>query len=86
MSYSLKIIKDAPVAFYTLDETSGTTAADISGCGNNGTYSGGITTGLLPLIPGGSIGSLITNTKYPNRVLIHGSCPYEPLRLISFGL
>ena len=64
MSYQLKIIKDAPVAFYTLDETSGTTAADISGCGNNGTYSGGITTGLLPLIPGGSIGSLITNTKY----------------------
>ena len=64
MSYKLKVIKDYPVAFYSLDETSGTTASDISGCGNNGTYSGGITTGLLPLIPGGSIGSLITNTKY----------------------
>jgi len=64
MSYQLKIVKDYPIGFWPLDESSGTTAADISGCGNNGTYSGGITTGLIPLVSGGSNGSLITNTKY----------------------
>lgn len=46
-----------------LDETSGTTANDISGCGNNGTYTGGLTTGLMPLVPGGITGTDITSTK-----------------------
>jgi hypothetical protein len=63
MSYQLKVIKDNPVGFWALDETTGTTASDISGCGNSGTYSGGITNGLIPLIPGGLQGSLITNSK-----------------------
>ena len=64
MSYQLKIIQDYPIGFWTLDETSGTAAYDISGCSNNGTYTGGITTGLIPLVSGGANGSLITNTKY----------------------
>jgi hypothetical protein len=64
MSYQLKVIKDYPIGFWPLDESSGTTASDISGCGNNGTYSGGITTGLMPLVSGGANGSLINNTKY----------------------
>lgn len=64
MTYQLKVIKDYPVGFWTLDETSGTTAEDNSGCGNNGTYTGGVTTGLLPLIPGGTHGTPITTTKY----------------------
>ena len=64
MSYQLKVIKDYPVGLWLLDETSGTTATDSSGSGNNGTYSGGITTGLIPLIPGGTHGTPITNTKY----------------------
>lgn len=64
MSYQLKVIQDQPLGFWALDETSGTAAADSSGCGNSGTYSGGITNGLMPLIPGGLQGSLITNTKY----------------------
>ena len=64
MSYQLKVIKDYPIGFWPLDESSGTTAADISGCGNAGTYSGGISTGLIPLVSGGANGSLITNTKY----------------------
>jgi hypothetical protein len=64
MSYQLKVIKDYPIAFLPLDESSGTTASDISGCGNAGTYSGGISTGLIPLVSGGANGSLITNTKY----------------------
>ena len=52
MSYQLKVIQDYPIGFWPLDETSGTTATDISGCGNNGTYTGSLTTNLLPLIPG----------------------------------
>lgn len=64
MSYSLKVINDYPIGFWMLDELSGTTASDISGCSNNGTYSGGISTGLIPLVSGGANGSLITNTKY----------------------
>lgn len=64
MSYQLKVIKDYPIGFWPLDESSGTTASDISGCGNNGTYSGGIATGLMPLVSGGANGSLINNTKY----------------------
>jgi hypothetical protein len=64
MSYQLKVIKDYPIGFWPLDESSGTTAADISGCGNNGTYTGGLSTGLIPLVSGGLNGSLINNTKY----------------------
>lgn len=64
MTYQLKVIKDYPVGLWLLDETSGTTATDSSGCGNDGTYTGGITTGLLPLIPGGTHGTPITTTKY----------------------
>lgn len=63
MSYQLKIIKDNPIGFWTLDETSGTTAIDKSGCGNNGTYTGGLTSGVMPLIPGGILGTSITNSK-----------------------
>lgn len=39
----------SPVAYYKLDETSGTTAADSSGNGNDGTYSGGVTLDQPPL-------------------------------------
>ena len=64
MTYQLKVIIDYPIGCWPLDESSGTTALDISGCGNTGTYTGGITTGLIPLVSGGANGSLITNTKY----------------------
>ncbi len=40
MSYQLKVIKDYPIGFWPLDESSGSTATDISGCGNNATYVG----------------------------------------------
>jgi hypothetical protein len=63
MSYQLKIIKDYPIGFWPLDESSGTTASDISGCGNNGTYVGGLQSNILPLIPGGLAGNLINSTK-----------------------
>lgn len=63
MSYQLQVIKDNPIAFWPLDELSGTTAFDVSGSGNSGTYSGGITTDILPLVSGGVSGSLINNLK-----------------------
>jgi hypothetical protein len=64
MSYQLKVIKDYPIGFWPLDESSGATATDISGCGNNGTYTGSPATNMLPLIPGGISGTRITNTAY----------------------
>ena len=64
MSYQLKVIKDYPIGFWPLDESSGSTAADISGCGNNGTYHGSPATNILPIIPGGVSGTKITNTAY----------------------
>ncbi len=57
-------MNDSPIGFWPLDELSGTTATDVSGCGNSGTYTGTISTGLIPLVSGGANGSLITNTKY----------------------
>lgn len=64
MSYQLKVLKDHPIGFWLLDETSGTTASDYSGCGNNGTYTGSLTTNIFPLIPGGVSASNITTTQY----------------------
>lgn len=64
MSYQLKVIKDYPVGFWPLDESSGTIAADISGCGNNGTYIGTHSVNLLPIVPGGVSGTKITNVSY----------------------
>ena len=64
MSYQLKVIKDSPVGFWLLDESSGVIAADSSGCGNNGTYVGSPASNMLPLIPGGISGTKITNTAY----------------------
>lgn len=43
--YAGIILNDKPVAYYRLDETSGTIAHDISGNGNNGTITGGVTLG-----------------------------------------
>jgi len=64
MSYQLKVIKDYPIGFWPLDESSGSTAADSSGCGNNGTYAGSPAANILPLVSGGGSGTKITNTAY----------------------
>lgn len=64
MSYQLKVIKDYPIGFWPLDESSGSTAADSSGCGNNGTYVGSPAANILPLVSGGVSGTSITNTAY----------------------
>ena len=44
-----RILSLNPSAYYKLDETSGTTAADSSGDGNDGTYNGGVTLDQPPL-------------------------------------
>jgi hypothetical protein len=66
VSYQLKVIKDHPVGFWPLDESVGTTATDISGCGNNATYVGSPSANILPLVSGGVSGTRITNTAYLN--------------------
>ena len=63
MSYQLKVIKDHPIVLLPLDESSGTSAIDISGCSNTGTYVGELQSNILPLIPGGISGNLINSTK-----------------------
>lgn len=63
MSYQLRVIKDNPVGLWPLDESSGSVAYDISGCSNNGTYTGSISLSPLPLVPGGEHGTYITNAK-----------------------
>jgi len=64
MSYQLKVIKDYPLGFWPLDESSGTTASDKSGCGNNATYVGSPVSNILPLVSGGISGTNITTTAY----------------------
>ena len=64
MTYQLKVIKDYPIGFWPLDESSGATASDISGCGNNATYVGSPASNTLPLVSGGVSGTRITNTAY----------------------
>ena len=64
MTYQLKVIKDYPIGFWPLDESYGTTASDISGCGNNATYVGSPASNILPLVSGGVSGTRITNTAY----------------------
>lgn len=63
MSYRISILRDNPVGFWPLDESSGTTASDISGCGNDGTYSGITFLTTPPLVVGGSVATRITNTS-----------------------
>ncbi len=53
-SYKTVVLSDNPVAFWPLNETSGTTAYDISGNSYNGTYSGGFTLGQPGLPSGGT--------------------------------
>lgn len=64
MSYQLRVLKDSPVAFWPLDESSGSIAYDLSGSGNNGTYTGSITTDIMPIVAGGISGTKITSSNY----------------------
>jgi hypothetical protein len=63
MSYYLNVIKDNPLGFWPLDESTFTTANDISGCGNHGSYSGSFSSNIMPLVYGGSFATKIKNTS-----------------------
>jgi hypothetical protein len=51
--YNTAVLADSPVAFWRLNESSGTTAADSSGNGRNGTYTGSYTQGQASLVGNG---------------------------------
>jgi len=53
-SYRDAVMADLPLAYLRLDETSGTTAADETGNGHIGSYSGSYTQGASPLIQDGT--------------------------------
>lgn len=59
MSYHLKVLRDYPIAFYPLDETSGTVLYDISGSANNGTSGFNYDLDYLPFVPGGKNAKLV---------------------------
>lgn len=65
MSYKLKVIKDSPIGFWMLDESSSSLVAmDYSGCNNNASYTGSPATNILPLVPGCGSGTKITSSSY----------------------
>lgn len=63
MSYYSAVLKDSPVGFWKLDESSGSIAYDSSGCGNSATYSGSINLVDVPLVPNGAHCNKITSTN-----------------------
>ena len=63
--YRALVIQDKPVGYWRLNESSGTTAYDLSGNGNNGTYTGGYTLGQM--------GALIASGDNDSSVLLDGS-------------
>ena len=81
VTYASTVLSDAPLAYWRLDETSGTVAHDSSGNGNDATYTGGFTQGS----PGALIGDTDTaatldgTTGYVdvgNRFAFAGTVPY----------
>lgn len=64
MSYKSTILYDYPIAYYPLDELSGSSALDYSGCENDGTYTGSIELNLLPLAIGCNRATKITSSSY----------------------
>lgn len=64
MSYYLDVIKDSPIGLWKLDESSGSVAYDISGCGNHATYIGQIVKMGMPIVSGGLHTNKIDNSNY----------------------
>lgn len=64
MSYASEVLADAPDAFWRLAETSGTTAADSSGNGHDGTYGGNFTLAQPSLLTVPAPGDYSVATTY----------------------
>jgi len=71
MSYKSTILYDYPIAYYPLDELSGTSALDYSGCENDGTYTGSIELNLVPLTVGCNRATKITSSSYVEYSIIN---------------
>lgn len=61
-SYSLGIVRDNPIGFWTLDDLDGTNFIDYSGCNNSAEYSSSYVNTSLPLISGNSVSAKITDS------------------------
>lgn len=64
MPYSSEVLADSPLAYYRLDETSGTTMADSSGNGRAGAYVGGPSLGQPALLNDGLASIATSSGKY----------------------
>jgi hypothetical protein len=63
MLYKNVVLKDNPIGFWTLDESSGSSAYDYSGAQNHGTYNFTPNNKCLPLVSGGITGTKISGTN-----------------------
>jgi hypothetical protein len=66
-AYASTILADNPLAYLRFDEASGTTAADLTGNGNTGTYTGAFTLGApgaIPSCPGSTAVTLDGNSGW----------------------
>ncbi|MCL4392958.1 hypothetical protein M1145_02360 [Patescibacteria group bacterium] len=66
-TYKQAVLANSPIGFWSLGETSGTTAYDLSGNSNNGTYTGGYTQGEQ---------GPISNSNLGNSTLLNGANGY----------
>lgn len=61
MTYSAAVLADSPVGYWRLGDASGTTMADSSGGGHDGTYTGSPTLGATGLLTGDSDKAVVFN-------------------------
>ena len=64
MSYYIDVVKDSPIGLWKLDESSGSVAYDISGCGNHASYIGQISKAGMPIVSGGAHSNKIDSANY----------------------
>jgi hypothetical protein len=75
------VLSDSPAAYWRLDESSGTTAADASGSGNAGAYQYAPTLGAPTLVSGGT--SSVAFDGGSQRVLVPDSPSLSPTASLS---
>lgn len=63
MSYKYRVLKDNPIGYWPLDESSGPYASDLSGGSNDATYYNVNFQNILPLVSGAGVGTTINTTS-----------------------
>lgn len=94
MLYKHVALKDNPIGFWPLDESSGATAYDYSGAQNHASYNFTPDNRLLPLVPGGILGTKISgagkitflNLKSPYGNYIQGALADKYSSDVSFTI